>query len=82
LQVHLLVRGDRMRASKAMQDRVLRHPNVTVHLNTGIEDAYGDDKAMQGLNLVDTKTGREPAQGAAPTLGWGAAGMLLPWRRP
>lgn len=57
--VHLLVRGDRMRASKAMQDRVLRHPNVTVHLNTGIEDAYGDDKAMQGLNLVDTKTGQE-----------------------
>ncbi|KAI3428728.1 hypothetical protein D9Q98_007552 [Chlorella vulgaris] len=57
--VHLLVRGEKMRASKAMQDRVLRHPAVTVHFNTGIDDAYGDGKALQGLHLVNTQTGEK-----------------------
>ena len=28
--MHLLVRGDKMRASKAMQDRVLANPKITV----------------------------------------------------
>lgn len=60
-QVHLLVRGEKMRASKAMQDRVLRHPAVTVHFNTGIDDAYGDGKALQGLHLVNTQTGEDSA---------------------
>ncbi len=57
LQIHLLVRRDVLRASKAMQDRVFKHPNVTVHLNTAVEDAYGDGKVLQGLNLLNTKTG-------------------------
>ena len=32
--VHLLVRGQRLRASAAMQDRVRAHDKVTVHQNT------------------------------------------------
>ena len=56
-KVHLLVRGGRMRASAAMQDRVLNHPAVQVHLNTGVEDAHGDAKGMNGLDLVHTQTG-------------------------
>jgi thioredoxin reductase len=68
-QVHLLVRGEKMRASKAMQDRVLRHPAVTVHFNTGIDDAYGDGKALQGLHLVNTQTGEDRGGG-----GGGGAG--------
>ena len=57
--VHLLVRGNRMRASAAMAARALAHPKVTVHFNTAIEDAYADPKggAMAGLTLVDTDTG-------------------------
>lgn len=56
--VHLLVRGPRLRASAAMQDRVAANPRVTVHLNTAVEDAYGDAKGgMAGLRLVDTGTG-------------------------
>jgi thioredoxin reductase (NADPH) len=55
--VHLLVRGPQMRASKAMQDRVLANPRITVHLNTGIVDAIGDKKGtMTGLQLIDTAT--------------------------
>ncbi|KAG2424610.1 hypothetical protein HXX76_014335 [Chlamydomonas incerta] len=56
--VHLLVRGERMRASKAMQDRVLANPRITVHYNTGIEDAFGGE-VLQGLRLFDTRTGEK-----------------------
>lgn len=54
--VHLLVRGERLRASKAMQDRVLSNKNVTVHFNTGIEDAFGGE-TLSGLTLADRATG-------------------------
>ncbi|KAL4428113.1 hypothetical protein ABPG75_002202 [Micractinium tetrahymenae] len=55
--VHLLVRSERMRASGAMQDRVLSNPNITVHFNTEVDDAYGDDAGMKGLHLRNSKTG-------------------------
>ena len=55
--VHLLVRKDRMRASKTMQDRVLQHPNITVHYSTNVVDAFGDADGLKGLELVDSKTG-------------------------
>jgi thioredoxin reductase (NADPH) len=55
--VHLLVRRDQMRASKAMQDRVLKNPKITVHWNTEAIDAYGDNNLMQGLRLKNTLTG-------------------------
>ncbi|GFR48189.1 hypothetical protein Agub_g10042, partial [Astrephomene gubernaculifera] len=56
--VHLLVRGERLRASKAMQDRTLANPRITVHFNTGVEDAFGGE-VLQGLRLMDTKTGEK-----------------------
>ena len=63
--VHLLVRGERLRASAAMADRVASNPKITVHLNTRVEDAEGDGKAMTGLRLVDSKTGEgRVAEGA------------------
>jgi thioredoxin reductase (NADPH) len=66
--VHLLVRGEQMRASKAMQDRVLSNPNITVHFNTTIEDAVGKGETegnptgprgvtMDGLILKNMQTG-------------------------
>lgn len=48
-----------MRASAAMQDRVLGHEKVQVHFNTGVSDAYGDKKGLAGLLLRDTKTGED-----------------------
>lgn len=57
--VHLLVRRDEMRASKAMQDRVLRNPKITVHWNTEAVDVLGDDEGMKGLRLRDRQTGAE-----------------------
>ncbi len=41
--VHLIVRGSRLRASAAMADRVLANPAITVHWNTQVADARGED---------------------------------------
>ena len=50
--VHLLVRRDILRASKAMQDRVFNHSGVTVHLNTEPIDVVGDARgSMSGIRL-------------------------------
>ena len=57
VQVHLLVRGGKMRASAAMQDRVLNHEKVEVHFSTEVADAYGDKKGLKGLQLRDTSSG-------------------------
>jgi len=58
--VYLLVRRDKMRASKAMQDRVLNNPKITVCWQTeavGILGENGDK--MQGLRIKNTQTGEE-----------------------
>lgn len=34
-----------------MQDRVKRHPRVTIHYNTSVVDAYGNSMEMQGLEI-------------------------------
>ncbi|CAM6103878.1 unnamed protein product [Calypogeia fissa] len=58
--VHLLVRRDKLRASKAMQDRVFGNPNVTVHFNTEALDVVGGSKGqMEGLKLRDIETNEE-----------------------
>ena len=58
--VYLLVRRDTMRASKAMQDRVLNNPKITVCWQTEAVDVLGEtgDK-MQGLRIKNTQTGEE-----------------------
>lgn len=55
--VHLLVRRDAMRASKAMQDRVLSNPKITVHWHTEAVDVFGDAVGMQGVRVKHSQTG-------------------------
>lgn len=58
--VHLLVRKDQLRASKAMQDRVINNPNVTVHFNTETLDIVSNTKGqMSGILTRKTDTGEE-----------------------
>ncbi|MEM9922283.1 MAG: thioredoxin-disulfide reductase [Cyanobacteria bacterium P01_D01_bin.50] len=57
--VNLLVRSDKMRASKAMQDRVLSNPKINVHWNTEAVDVFGDENHMQGIKVRNNKTGEE-----------------------
>jgi thioredoxin reductase (NADPH) len=57
--VNLLVRRDEMRASKAMQDRVLNNPKITVHWNTEPADVFGENGRMTGVRVRNTQTGEE-----------------------
>jgi len=53
-RVHSIVRSDQLRASKAMADRVLANPNITVHWNRRIRDCSGSDW-LEALELVDAE---------------------------
>jgi thioredoxin reductase (NADPH) len=57
-KVNLLVRSDKMRASKAMQDRVLSNPKIQVHWNTEVVDVFGNGH-MDGVKVRNNKTGEE-----------------------
>ncbi|KAL7097873.1 hypothetical protein ACP275_10G171000 [Erythranthe tilingii] len=58
--VHLLVRRDQLRASKAMQDRVFNNPNVTVHFNTEPVDVVSNTKGqMSGILVRKVNTNEE-----------------------
>jgi len=59
-RVTLLVRRDVFRASKAMQERVLRNPKITVRWNSLVDDIL-DLKTgkVTALKLRDAKTGRK-----------------------
>ena len=40
-----------------MQDRVLNHPNVEVHLNMSVDDVVGDAKGLTGLKIRHSESG-------------------------
>ncbi|MBL7958293.1 MAG: thioredoxin-disulfide reductase [Flavobacteriales bacterium] len=57
-RVHMLVRKNEFRASKAMVHRVESTPNITVHFSTEVKDVLGDDK-VEGIIVVNNATGEE-----------------------
>jgi thioredoxin reductase (NADPH) len=57
-QVHMLVRRDEMRASKVMQDRVLKTPNIKVYWNSETLEVLGDNK-VDGMKILNNKTNEE-----------------------
>lgn len=62
-KVYLIVRRDEMRASKVMQDRVIKHPNIEVLWNHVTKEIVGTEnglmKSMTHAILENTKTGKE-----------------------
>ena len=54
--VHLIVRSEVLRASKAMADRVLANPNITVHWNRQVVDCSGSDW-LEAITLRDVVSG-------------------------
>lgn len=57
-KVTMLVRGDEMRASKAMQHRVNNTKNIDVRFNTEVDEVLGD-QVVEGLRMVNNKTGEK-----------------------
>lgn len=54
--VHMLIRKDKMRASKVMQQRVLQTPNIKVYWNTDTQDILGDKK-VEAVQISNNATG-------------------------
>ena len=56
-EVTIIHRRDAFRASKIMQDRVLKNPKIKVIWDTGIEDVLGEN-AVTGVRIKNLKTGK------------------------
>lgn len=57
-KVYLLVRRDEMRASKIMQERVKKTPNIEILWNTSTEEVLGE-KEVDGMRVVNNVTGEK-----------------------
>ena len=57
-KVHLIVRRDALRASKAMADRVLANPAISVHWNQDLVDVAGGNW-LETIQLRHTSSGQE-----------------------
>ena len=54
--VHMFIRRDSMRASKVMQDRVFKTPNIKIYWNTDTEEIIGG-KNVTAVRVKNNKTG-------------------------
>lgn len=53
-KVYVIHRRDSFRASKIMQDRVLKHPKIEVIWNSEVVEVKGNGKEVTGVTLNDT----------------------------
>lgn len=54
--VHMFVRRDELRASKIMQERVLKNDKITVHWNTEVEEVLGNGEEVTGVRVINNQT--------------------------
>jgi len=57
-KVYVVHRRDQLRASKIMQERMLKNPKLEVLWNTVVTDVLGDEQ-VSGVALKDVTTGKE-----------------------
>lgn len=57
--VHMLVRRDEFRASKAMVHRVLNTENIKIHYFTEAQEILGDEQGVNGVRVVNNQTKEE-----------------------
>jgi len=57
-QVHHFVRKDSFRASKVMQDRVLKTPNIKVYWHTETDEILGE-KGVEAVRIKNVQTGEK-----------------------
>lgn len=70
-KVHMIVRRDTFRASKAMQHRVETTPNIEIHFNSVTDEILGES-VVEGLrlkNVVDGSTKEIPVTGFFVAIG-------------
>jgi len=57
-KVHMILRRDEFRASKAMQKRVLNTKNIELHYNNEVQEVLGD-QVVEGLRIKNNINGEE-----------------------
>ena len=62
-RITMLVRGDKLTASKIYHDKVMNHPNITVRFNTSVKRFLGD-KHLEGV-IIEAPGGEETMRPAA-----------------
>ncbi len=55
-KVHLLVRRDELRASKIMQERVVKTENIEIHWNTSTQEILGDEEGVTSVKVINNVT--------------------------
>lgn len=70
-RVHMIVRKDSFRASKAMQHRVQNTPNIEIHYNSVTDEVLGDNvvNAVRIKNTIDGSTKEIPVSGFFVAIG-------------
>ena len=53
--VHMLIRRDKMRASRVMQERVQQTPNIKIYWNSEADEILGESR-VEGLRIRNTRT--------------------------
>ena len=56
--VHMIVRRGEMRASKVMQERVLKTNNIKIYWNSETEEVLGENK-VDSVRIINNKTGEK-----------------------
>jgi len=70
--VTLVHRRDSLRAEQIMQDRLLKHPKITVEWNRVVDEVLGDDKGVTSVRLASSAGEEElilPADGLFVAIG-------------
>ncbi|MEO6537304.1 MAG: thioredoxin-disulfide reductase [Ferruginibacter sp.] len=57
-KVHMIVRKDAMRASKVMQDRVLKTENIKIYWNSETDEVLGESK-VEAVRIKNTLSGEK-----------------------
>jgi len=70
-KVHMIVRKDTMRASRIMQDRVKKTPNIEIHWNSETDEVLGNDlvTGVRVKNTVTNDTKEIPVEGFFVAIG-------------
>lgn len=71
-KVTMLVRSDKFRASKIMEERVRKTPNIDILMNTETLEVLGDNQVVSGVKVFDKTTNEEktiPATGFFVAIG-------------
>ena len=56
--VHMLIRSEKMRASRIMQERVQQTPNIKVYWNSEADEVLGESR-VEGLRIRNNRTGEK-----------------------